>query len=707
MTELSGTVLLHAFCAAVYLALVGLILARSRPGATVLWLSFACTMTAFWAASVAFAADLSAGGADSWLELARSAAWYGFLLHLYRRSVPADKLSPVFTTMGILVVLLVGAMPVIDMLSPRHSISLWSVGSAARLGIAICNVLLIENLYFNTHGDSRWHVNLLCIALGGLFLYDLVLYSDAVLFRRVSPLLYEGRASVTLLVAPLLALAAARNRRWAVDIHVSRTVVFHSATLIASGLFLLGLAGAGEIFRRGGAEWGYVAEVTLISGGVLAIAVLITSGSARGRLRSLVVDHFFSHRYDYRRQWMQCITTLSAPETYVGLQTRAIRAIAEVVDSPAGVLFLRDPEDAAFRWAGSWNLPAVTSPVPVGHPVIESFRGGEWIVEFDPPAPARSWPRPPARVRPDGAPTAGMRDPGAIDADPLAELPRAWLAVPLSHLGRLIGFILVARSRGGFKLDREVFDLLRIVGHEVASHVAEQRAMQVLTETRQLQDYSKRFAFVIHDIKNVSSQLSMLLSNAERHAGNPDFQRDMLNTVQASVGKITRMLARLQAREREHGRTIIVPMERLTEIASAYLRARGVAVSVDHDGRTADVAIDASSFDAVVTHLLNNAIEVSAGAARLRVRHESLSVFIDIIDNGPGMTPEFIRDSLFRPFASTKRDGHGIGVFQARELLREAGGDLMVFSRPDKGTTMRVLLPAVGSAVEEAAPLSA
>ena len=409
--------------------------------------------------------------------------------------------------------------------------------------------------------------------------------------------------------------------------------------------------------------------------------MLVTSGSARSRLRALVVDNFFTHRYDYRQEWMRCITTLSAPENYVGLQTRAIRAIAEVVDSPGGALFVRDPEDVAFQWAGSWNMPAVTMPVPRDHALVGQFRDGDWIVELD--------------------------KSGSL-ADLAADLPRRWLAVPLSHLGQLIGFVVLARSRANFKLEREVYDLLRIVGHEVASHVAEQRATQVLTDTRQLQEYSKRFAFVIHDIKNVSSQLSMLLSNAEVHADNPEFQRDMLNTVRSSVDKITRMLTRLQTREREHGQTMMVPMERLTELAAGYLRTRRITVSVDHDGRSAGVAMDPGTFEAVVSHLLDNAIEAcEGGAVRIRVRHEALSVLVDIMDEGPGMTPEFIRDQLFRPFASTKRSGHGIGVYQSRELLREAGGDLLVFSKPNSGTMMRILLPSVGAAVEEASPLSA
>jgi len=110
----------------------------------------------------------------------------------------------------------------------------------------------------------------------------------------------------------------------------------------------------------------------------------------------------------------------------------------------------------------------------------------------------------------------------------------------------------------------------------------------------------------------------------------------------------------------------------------------------------------------VVQHLLNNAIEASGAAGQVRVllRHEALSVVVDIVDDGPGMTPEFIRDELFRPFATTKGGGHGIGAYQARQLLREAGGDLLVLSRRPGGTTMRLLLPSVRLAVADAAAVS-
>ena len=245
------------------------------------------------------------------------------------------------------------------------------------------------------------------------------------LFHRLSFALVEGRAPATILAAPLIALAAVRNRRWAVDIHVSRDVVFHSFTLIGSGIFLLAIALIGEVFRRGGSEWGRVAETSLIFAAILAVAVTLTSGSARSRIKSIVVENFFSHRYDYRREWMRCIDALTAPEAFVALHKRAIRAAAEVVDSPAGALFVRPPQRCG---------------VSMGR-VVEHAGGNQ---------PGAAWT------------SAGRAVPGwrldrpswtsMPDADTwFPELPRAWVALPLNHFGSLIGFVVLARSRAQFQ----------------------------------------------------------------------------------------------------------------------------------------------------------------------------------------------------------------------------------------------------------------
>ncbi len=679
----SASVLLYGAGAVIYALMAGLILARRPLSRTGMWLVVACAVTAVWAATFALAWQLPIGRTAAWLEVAHSAAWYGFILHLYRRAVlKKEQVTTAFKTMGLVALLVLICIPTAEWLSGSAVPGFQSLGTVMRLGFAICNVLLLENLYFNTPPDLRWHINLLCVGLGASFLYDMLLYADGVLFHRLSFILLEGRAPAIILAAPLIALAAVRNRRWEVDIHISRDVVFHSFTLIGSGIFLLAIALIGEIFRRRGSEWGSVIETSMIFAAILAVAITLTSRSARSRIRSILVENFFSSRYDYRREWTRCIDALTAPEAFVALHKRAIRAAAEVVDSPAGALFVRPPSDVAFQWAGSWNQPAVTSPVPPGHPLVTLFRDGNWIVQLDERAESGSW---------------------------FPEMPRPWVALPLNHFGNLIGFVILARSRANFKLDQEAYDLLRVVGREIASRVAEQRATQILTQTQQLREYSQRFAFVIHDIKNVSGQLSMLLTNAELYADNPEFQRDMLATVRDSVGKITRLLSRLQAERQERDHALTTPAERLRDLIGASRQANHREIGFRDNAGGAGAAIDPDAFDAVVTHLLNNAVDASNADAAIEVdlRAEPNAVVVDIIDHGTGMPPEFVRDDLFRPLRTTKDDGHGIGAYQARELVRDAGGDLLVISRPKTGTTMRLILPSVRPGVAEPATAEA
>ncbi len=687
-----GTVMLaHAGCAAIYAALSALILLRSRLSITGWLLAGASAMTAAWAASVALTSQDPLGGLAGAMDLLRAVAWYVFILHLYRRTVPErGHMVQAFAMMGFVGLLVIGVTVLVERPAPGGGISLWSAGTAARLGLAVCNILLIENLYQNVPDEAKWYINLPCIALGGLFVFDIVLSADAVLFRQASPTLLAGRAVATAIVAPLLAVAAARNREWKIDIHVSRSAAFHSATLVVAGIFLLGLSAVGEAFRYFGSGWSGVAEISLVFAGVVAVGVLLTSGTARGRLRALVVDNFFSTRFDYRREWLRCITTLSAATAHAPLPTRVVRAVADAVDSNGGILYLREGgAGAPFQWAGAWNMPSAGMPVAADAALVGALRGGDWVVELDP------------ATRP-------------------AETPaESWLAVPLPGGGAgrggdgrgVLGFILLAPPRAPFKLESEVFDLLRMLGREVATYVSEQRATEVVLQSRQLAEYGKRFAFVAHDIKNVSTQLTLLLSNAERHMANPEFQRDMLTTVRASVQKITALLRRLEAAEPEAPAATLQPVERLRGLVEAVGRHRAVPVRLEYDRTGVGVGMAAPAFDAVVTHLLTNAVEATLPLAdgslppvRVVVGHEGSRVLVDIVDRGVGMSPEFVRDTLFRPFGTAKRGGTGIGAFQARELLREAGGDLVVMSRPGEGTTMRVVLPAAVGAVPAPVP---
>ncbi len=672
---------LFTACAATYTVLTALVALKARQR-SVLMLAACCAVTAVWAGVSVMWPGPNAGAVGV-ADLTRVLSWYGYLLHLYRRSEMGSGWQVrAFAGVAIIAALVgyVACLP--NLAGPASSLTLLSLPIASRLTLAVCELLLIENLYLNLPEQARWHVAVPCVVLGGLACFDILVSADTVLYHRLSIPLVGARAVTMILIAPLLFLAASRGQRWSKPIKLSRQAVFHSATLVLSGSVLLSLAIAGEMLRQFDQTWGWVAELSLVFAGLIGLVLFLSSRSGRSLVQRTVVHHFFADQYDYRRQWLGCIDTLSGTGSSerTTLHTRAIQAVADVVDSPNGVLFLRDGTAGALAWAGSWNMPS-GSALPPEHPIVLETKGGEWVVD----------------VR--------KLDPALVAQAPLQALGKIWLAIPLLHTVGMIGLVIVGPPRVPFKTNQEVFDLLRILGREVATYINEQRAIEVMLQTRDLHDYSKRFAFVAHDIKNVSSQLAMLLQNAEHHIANPEFQKDMLETVHASVQKIDALLKRLETPETGASPSTIAPISRLETLVATYQRVRKAKLSLEHDGSTGRVAMSADAFDTVVTHLLNNAVEASPGQpVRLRVHHEATRIVVEITDHGPGMSAEFVRDQLFQPFHTHKVGGSGIGAFQARELLREAGAELVVLSEEGIGTTMKMLLARADQANQASIP---
>ena len=677
--------LLHLGAAALC-ALAGAVTLFVGRGATGIALALSASIAGVWAVAVALAPAADLPGLVLLLEVARNAAWLAALILLYRWIAGATARSLVrrFTLAGTALVLLALAAVIPDAVP----IGLPGLGAAtllARISLDLLVVVMAENLIRNADREALWHVNLPCIALGGLAGFDLVIFAHAALSQDYSAALSDARAVLLGLAMPLLAIAAVRDRRSRRGAMVPRRVMFHGATLILSGTFLLGVGAAGEALRRLDIDWGSTAQISMLAGALMATAVVAASGSARSRLRNIVVEQFFTARYDYRREWLRCIATLSAPDD--GLRDphlRAIRAIADAADSPAGILLLRDDllegraATARLRWAASWNLP----PLP------------EAAVDA-----ALPWLATEGRITGLGA--TATPPPLAAAAGPL------WLAVPLVHHGDgAAGVVLLAAPRAPFTLDREADELLRTLGRATAMFLAERRAAERLAEGRRVQDYAKRFAFVAHDVKTVSSQLEMLLANAEDNIQDPEFQHDMLVTVRASASRIKGLIARLGQPGEEPrapdamaaGRAATEPLAALRGIAAR--QAHRVRIEeAEGDGSLAGgllAAIAPDRFDAAVGHLINNAAEASAPGetVRVRLKADQGRVVIDVMDRGPGMSPEFIRDKLFDPLTTSKPGGSGIGAWQARELAREAGGDVTVLSEPGVGTTMRLILPA-------------
>ena len=666
-------------CAAIYLLLSGMMAAQAKRSRTALLLAASCLATALWASAGAVWGAAQTGP-NGLLDLVRAGAWYGLTLHLYRRTV-SDRAQARFY--GVAGAAVLGAA-CLSAVSGQHgaapaAVSLLSFGILLRLLLAVGELVLIENLYRGTAPELRWHVGLACVALGSIAFYDVALIADAVLAHQVSPAFVTGRALATVLVAPLFAVSAARNRDWNVRLHVSRTAAFHSATLMGSGVFLVSLGSLAQVADARWAprsDWAGLFTILLLFSGLLLIAVLLVSTSTRHWLGRLVSDHFFTCRYDYRREWLRCLATLSQHDRsdLDALPRCAIRALADVVDSPAGLLLSGRPDAAGLAWTASWNMPPVAPLLPE-HPLLQALSEGGCIT----------------------------LTPLLLAGSPLEGL-RLRFAVPLPGRDKgLAGCILLAAPRGPLRIDNEVEALLGVLAQEVAARLAEQEALRAVMETRDLHEYGKRFAFVAHDIKNVAGQLRLLTANAEQHLADPEFQRDMLSTVDASVRKIANLLRRLDKVEQDAAPaplSVSASVSLLPRIRAAGAASRCAELRVEPAG-AGDwrASIGENELDAVLVHLLDNAAAARpGGVVRIALVQAGERLAIEISDEGPGMTAEFIRDSLFRPFRSNTAGGSGIGAFQARELLRRAGGDLLVLSRPGTGTTMRVLLPRAQAA---------
>lgn len=295
---------------------------------------------------------------------------------------------------------------------------------------------------------------------------------------------------------------------------------------------------------------------------------------------------------------------------------------------------------------------------------------------------------------------AGVQHHGELAHVPewLREAEDVWALVPLIHFDRLVGAIVLARPRIERRLDWEDFDLLRVAGQQLASYLSEQAGQQALMDASRFDEFNRRMAFVMHDIKNLASQMSLLSANAQKHADNPAFRADMLVTLRNSSDKLSALLARL-------GRYGSGPVNEMAEVDLGEVTRQLVKrMAATHpvilaQAEPVRVVGDRESLEQALIHLIQNAIDASeeGSPVHLSATMEGLSGQIEIIDAGHGMSPEFVRSGLFKPFVSSKDGGFGIGAFEAREMIKAMGGRVMVESREGVGTRFSVILPLAES----------
>jgi putative PEP-CTERM system histidine kinase len=616
------------------------------------------------------------------LEALRDGVWLTLLLALlgaHERNRPIPQ-AVILAAHGLWIAVLC-YIPIVHFgLQPTRSAS---AGSAATilgpLVLALVGLVLVEQLYRNTRPEKRWAIKFLCLGVGGLFAYDLFLYSQGLLLREINADIWNARGAVNALVVPLIAVSAARSPDWSPGIFVSRHVVFYTAGLIGTGIYLLAMATGGYYVRAHGGRWGDVGQIVFLFGAGLLLLAIMVSGQVRTELRVFLTKHFYRNKYDYREEWLRLMNTLATPSEELALPERTIKAMAQILESPGGALWIQE-KGGHFRPMAHWRLAVPAGALePLTSPFARFLRERQWVIDL----------------------SEHQRDPARYDnlipPDWLASIDRAWLVIPLINEYELLGFMVLARSDTFGRLTWEDTDLLKTVGQQVASYLAQHQAAQKLAEGKQFDAYNRLTAFLMHDLKNLIAQQSLVVKNAARHKNNPIFIDDAIRTIDNSVRRMNQLLEQLKQGKGE-GTAGRVHLAQL--LSSAVGKHAGVEPAPELEVIENGIHVRAESerLTMVISHLIKNAQEATHadGRVQVRLRREAEHAIVEIIDDGCGMGPEFVRDRLFRPFDSTKGSkGMGIGAYQARELIKSMGGDLSVETQPGQGTTLRISLPTI------------
>ena len=536
------------------------------------------------------------------------------------------------------------------------------------LAMPVLGLMLVEQLFRAVSDDSAWNIKPLCLGLAGQFIFDIYLFSDALMFNRIDGDSLTIRGFFHVLTIPLLVLASLRSRDWTAKIRLSQKAAFHSATLLIAGVYLLFMAGVGYYVRYFGGDWGRALQLALVWAGIL--------GFMRAKIRVLVGKHFFSYRYDYREEWLRFTQTLSAQDSPEAMGQQVIRGLANMVESPAGGLWLQENGQACYRQTARWNIPTSETEEALESPLISFLLSSGWIINLE---EYRCYP--------------GRYGDLSIPFW-LSEIPHAWLVIPLMVDNEMIGFVVLASSRTRVDVNWEVNDLLRTAGSQAAGFLAKMQATEALLEARKFDAFNKMSAFVVHDLKNIVTQLSLMLKNAERHRHNPEFQEDMLMTVDHSVERMRQLMMQLREGATPPGTACGVNLPNVIERIQKEKMDQGRSVEIRLQDRLATRGHE-DRLERVIGHLVQNALDATdpTGSVWVSLEKRGDRAALEVGDTGHGMSPEFIRERLFKPFQSTKQAGMGIGAYESAQYIRELGGEMLVDSEPDQGTRITMILP--------------
>jgi putative PEP-CTERM system histidine kinase len=535
-----------------------------------------------------------------------------------------------------------------------------------------------------THGVARERMKFEAIGIMSLFAVLIFYYSQGLLYRTIDMNLIPIRSSVFIIASLLIGYSHA-FRGSGTRVSISRHILYRSFTLLAVGIYLLGLGLVGEGIRYFGVAFGRDLTVILSFAGAIALLVILLSEKVRRRTIVYINKHFYAgNKHDYREQWIKLTGRFSLCATLSDVQDAIITVFVETFGVAGASLYLLSREDRRYLRVSELAMPESPAEIRITDELNQYFSQRERVLnlkdgEFPLSAPEQS--------------TFGKAG--------------AWLVIPLISNSKVIGLALFREQIVPEMLIYDDFDLMKVLARQAAQAIMNLRLSEEVIEMRAMAAVSKVSTFVIHDLKNLTTSLSLCIDNAEEHIGNPDFQKDLIVTIRNTFSKMKGLMQRLKSIPEKI--TLDAEVKNIDhvcrEVVAEFVKLR--PKRVEYKGERAFSRVDGEEIKKVIVNLVQNALEASNDKMAVMVETyvENGSVCIRVSDTGMGMTEDYLKNHLFRPFRTSKETGLGIGLYQCKQIVEAHEGKIEVKSEIGKGTAFTIYLP-VSEAVKAIKPAS-
>ena len=549
--------------------------------------------------------------------------------------------------------------------------------SAAILTTSIIFMWIMENIMRSSTDEQRRILKypaLGIIALGVSFMLMAVYHLS---MMRANQDLLILCSLISLVGITFVICFSIRFKLFDLDIFVSRYVVYHSITFMSIGAYLFGIGIFILGVERLGIRLSFVVMGFLVFSVLFTLAFLLISKEAKAHLKFFINTHFFANKYDYRKEWGELSGYLSIAYNEKQIIHVSAQVILDSMYITELAIWLRDGN--VFRCA--YAIPSLMNQqIPEEENLIEYLRKNLYF----------------------------LRKTSRVPGDPLWEKitsaksdflqkNRIELAASMMVENKLIGFIAVGKENPGTPYGRDDIDLLTAIASQSSAALMSARFAQELVMNKELDTFNRMSSYVLHDLKNAAGNLSLILQNAPSHMDNADFRNDMLETISQTLGRIDKVMTRLGAapKKGEQSRETVsleLFFENLLSKLSPRLSDIAVVKSIEKE---LEVTTDPDMLERALENLLINATEAVQNNGRISIQCVRCANRATIIieDNGTGMTEDFMRDRMFKPFQTTKKHGTGLGLWQVKNIVDQLGGTIDIESDLTEGTRVTVTIP--------------